>query len=320
MDKIDYVFAKIKLFDGKRFDAWKFRVENFLEAQDVLSVLSSDAPTDATQLDNWTKMDRKAKNIIISLIDDDHLEHVRGRTTAKAMWTSLNSTFGGTSMAKQNMLRSKLDRLKYQIGSDMKSHLMSFDEIVRDLTSSGAILQTNEVLYYLFKTFPEEFQPLITALENVKDDNLTIDYVKSRFLNEEIRQNQRETFATKDAAFATFSGECYNCHKKGHKSTECTRKSQKKTKYGKKYNKPKEQSQIVFCVGSSKEVISDLWILDSGSTRHVTTSLKNLKNVVKFDEPLEISTADINGRVFATHKGDMEAFTMVDGKRVDFFY
>ena len=86
------------------------------------------------------------------------------------MWSALVTTFSGTNMAKQNMLRTRLDRLKYEMGSDMKRHFTKFDECTRELSAAGAKLYSTGIIYYLFKSFPEDFQPLITALENMPDD------------------------------------------------------------------------------------------------------------------------------------------------------
>lgn len=51
----------------------------------------------------------------------------------------------------------------------------------------------------------------ITAHENVADDVLTLDYVKSRFLNEEIRESDRENCGNQDASSANFLGGCFHC-------------------------------------------------------------------------------------------------------------
>lgn len=223
---MELVFAKIKPFDGRNFDSWKYRVENFLEAQGVLEVLSTEKPeltaTNSAEVQSWRDNNATAKNLIICLVDDNHLEYIKGKTTAKAMWSALVSTFSGTNMAKQNMLRTRLDRLRYEMGSDMKRHFTKFDESVRELVAAGGKLDNSEIIYYLFKSFPEDFQPLITALENLPDDTLTLEYAKSRLLNEEMRQKvNRESSGSdvvQDAAYHAGFSECFKCKKKATKA------------------------------------------------------------------------------------------------------
>ena len=329
---MELVFAKIKPFDGKNFDSWKYRVENFLEAQGVLDVLSSVKPGEsaaAAALATWNEKNAKAKNLVISLVDDNHLEFIKGKATAKEMWDSLNAVFSGTNMAKQNMLRTRLDRLRYELGSDMKIHFTKFDECIRELSAAGAKVEPNECIYYLFKSFPEEFQPLITALENLPDETLTLDYAKSRLLNEEMRQQtiKDSNGAREHVAYAaSFGGECFLCKKRGHKKFECPQnksknKSKKRGKQQKKQgeqaNKNEQESSAIAFVLDSGRVKPNVWYLDSGSTRHATNNLALLSNVKQLQKPLDINTAEEGGKIKATHVGVYRGHTLVDGERKD---
>ena len=322
---MELVFSKIKLFDGNNYDSWKYRVENFMETQGCLEVLSMDksveTATNKAEVDAWIERDRIAKSIIVALINDEQLEYVRGKDSANAIWNSLNANFCGTNMAKQNMLRGRLDHLKYEIGADMKKHFTKFDEVIRELIASGAKIEKSECMYYLFKSFPEEYQPLITALENVADDVLTMDYAKSRLANEELRRQQKGSNSdNKEAAFATSANfKCYNCNRFGHGSWHCPEKKKKffKKRNGKRDERKKEEnSSYAFCVGGT-ESDGDLWILDSGSTKHLTNNLESLTNVKKLDKEVVIKTAEKDTKIIATHTGDLKSFTIVDGKKIE---
>lgn len=77
-------------------------------------------------------------------------------------------------------------------------------------------------------TLPPSFDSLVTAIETVNPEMLTIDYVKSRLIDEydkrstEVVSTGNKSSYEMDAhAMNTFRYKCFNCGKYGHKRWEC---------------------------------------------------------------------------------------------------
>lgn len=74
--------------------------------------------------------------------------------------------------------------MKYEDGEEMNKHFLQFDKNIRDLTSIGATLKEIDIICHLLLTLPKSFDTLVTAIETIDPINLTLDFVKSRILDE----------------------------------------------------------------------------------------------------------------------------------------
>lgn len=185
----------IPQFSGQNFENWKFRVERHLASADCLDAVKGSAPiTEAGNGTNnlnadWNRKDLKAQNIITSFMHDDCLECIRDETTAKGMWDSLVSLFAKKSCMNQTIIRKELASLRLKEGDELNSHLIKFDSLVRQLKTAGAKLESADVISQLFLTLPESYDAIVTALENLPVNEMTLSIVKSRLLSEESKKN-----------------------------------------------------------------------------------------------------------------------------------
>lgn len=234
-------------FNGTNFPNWKFRVEVLLEEFGVKQCVSENCPSDAKEehKEKWRKSDNKCKSLIVQCIADSHLEYVMGKNTSKEIWDSLLKTFERKGVASQLYLRRRLLTMKYSGEMNLESHFVKFDEIIRQLRSAGAKLENEDIVCHLLLTMPETYNNVVTALETLSPDTLTIEFVKGRLLDEEAKKSnsiKNEESSSDSAAFnakntGKFPFKCYNCDRVGHKSAEC--KLKKKTVYKGK-NRSKE--------------------------------------------------------------------------------
>jgi len=310
-------------FKGEGFDYWKFRVELFLTKNQVEDCLTKVFPTDATEATAFKAKDDNAKHLLVSLIDDSFLEVVRDKKTAKEMWTALNTTFAKSGAVSQHILRRQLNNIRMDPGETMKQFFNRFDEIVRELRASGAKLDDADIRSSLTINLPESYDPLVTALENI--DNLTIDVMKARLLAEEekkiARENRsNESSSSSNAMFGKGKGAklfdktkitCYGCGKKGHFKNEC---SEEKIEESVKMAKVSKGRTTLALSAISRNKRDD-WILDSGASHHMTSNLKNLSNVKKFKEPIQITVAKKDEVIYATHEGDLHGYMFAGRKK-----
>lgn len=82
----------VKKFDGKNFQTWKFLMNTVFVAYDVKDVVDGTRSRPAEEGDarkTWDKDNAKATIVIISSIENEHLEPLLTCTTAQEMWTKM---------------------------------------------------------------------------------------------------------------------------------------------------------------------------------------------------------------------------------------
>lgn len=289
----------IPQFSGAGYENWKFRVEKFLKSVGLLEVLSQDVPPTAPEAAKFNEKDGKASNWIIAFIHDDLLDLVREKETAKEIWTTLANVYAKKSVASQTLIRKQLAKLKMIEGSSVKDHLKIFDELIRQLKSAGAKLEEGDLVSQLFVTLPESFDPLVTALENLEEDNLTLDVVRERLLAEELKKNDRMTDVGEEVPAALVGSK-----QRGHMTRSCkTKKS--------------SDEPVTFCGGEPVVFLTDSvarnnceqvisFKMDSGATDHLVKSKNYFKTLEKLQRPVKISVAKNDQSIIAWHKGSIE--------------
>lgn len=77
-------------FAGNNFNAWSFRLESILKEQGALKAIEEEnfAEDEAN-----AKTEAKAEAIIIGTVADSHLEYLRDKKTAYAMYKNLKDSF-----------------------------------------------------------------------------------------------------------------------------------------------------------------------------------------------------------------------------------
>ena len=110
---------------------------------------------------------------------------------AKEMYDSLKEVFERKSVASQLYLRKKLMTMKLEETDDMSDHFLFFDKTVRQLKAIGTKLENLDIVCFLLLSLPKSYESLVTALETLEPDTLTIDFVKGRLLDEFMKKKNR---------------------------------------------------------------------------------------------------------------------------------
>lgn len=284
-------------FNGTNFANWKFRVEKHLAASGCLNAVlnsgsAANEPNNASGADFLAK-DKKAQDIITSFTGDNYLEYLRDQDTAKKMWDNLCSVFERKSCQSQTIIRKNLAQLKLMEGGDLQSHLLKFDELIRELKTAGGKPTEADLVAQLFITLPAQYDAVVTAMENLDDENLKLTMVKSRLLGEECKQKSRSSdeqmqnnataFSSKKPFKARFNGKCNKCGKFGHKKADCRVKMQNSAAAAKV-----GVSFMADAALNNTTVVQEdemVFALDSGATDHfvkykwVFQSMSNLPEV-----------------------------------------
>jgi len=336
---------KIPLFDGTNYSNWKFRMQVLLEEHDLidlinkpLDILTGDLPAETaeTQAITLQKKDRRCKSFITQRIADSHLEYVKEKATAFEMWQALSESFERKGVASQLRLRKMLLTMRYATTETMASHFLKFDRLVRELKMTGANLDETDMVCHMLLTMPEEYNMVVTALETLSSEKLTLGFAKTRLLDEEAKSNSASA-STKGTNSSTvfsaatrnrkpnvnnredevsgkqrarFKFKCHYCGITGHKRSECRKlkqesKSQGSTKVALS-DSLDNRKDFVFMAKEEEIYSSMCWFLDSGSSEHLATKDVNLINVRKLISPVNIRVAKSGQILTATEAGDLK--------------
>lgn len=242
---------KYSMFNGKNFSNWKFRIEILMKEHGVQSFLTKSideypdiiiAQNDsaAVQAEKEKKKEElmgkenKCNSMLIRRISDDYLENVKDKETPKEVWSSLIATFERKGVANRMFLRRKLLTLKMIEGANLEGHLSTFDKILRELKSAGAKMEDEDVICQLLLTLPESYDSVVTALETMKIDELTLEFVKGRLLDSDTKRktnNESDIYSETIRTSVAMNSEvqkditCYSCGKKGHYKSQCKQRN-----------------------------------------------------------------------------------------------
>lgn len=225
----------IELLNSNNYHTWKFRLNILFEEKDVLECIKNEFNENNYNTETEKKAarikDNKCKSYIVQCLEDNQIDLVRDKSTAYSMWKSLEERYEKRGIPGQMILRKRLMNMKLQKESDLEMFLLEFEEIIRQLKVTGAELKEEDLICTLLLAMPPSFETVITILENMKNDELTLEVAKNKLRGEIERRkatdnDNKKTENIKPAVFEAVKetnreGSCYICGKKGHFQRDC---------------------------------------------------------------------------------------------------
>ncbi|KAG8235828.1 hypothetical protein J437_LFUL016089 [Ladona fulva] len=124
---------------------------------------------------------KKCKSLIVQRLQDDQLELIKDKPTAYDVWKALEGRFEKRTTANRMTLSRKLNLLKYRPNEEtLNEFCLKFDRLARELKQAGDKTDDEGFIMQFLWTLPQEYEGVVSALQTLATDNLTMEFVKIR--------------------------------------------------------------------------------------------------------------------------------------------
>jgi len=281
---------KIDKLTETNFHELRQRIKMVLALRDLDDMLGKDGkPTDAEdrELALWTRRDTTASAIIGLTLGSEQLEHVSGCKTTAEMWSTLQGVFQRKSLMNKKKARREFYTVEMTVGEGMLGYNNRVRNLGENLKDMSGDLTAMDVSMSVLNGLTSKYENLLVALDAKGEDDLSLDFVKSRLLQEERRQADKSPSTKRigDMALvgANYRGqgrrgdlsqiECSYCHKFGHISHDCPELKAKKQRQDKvaaiAADDNSDSDDAICLVGNAADSddISKSWLVDSADAR-----------------------------------------------------
>ena len=125
---------------------------------------------------------------ICQWVNDNVLNHIANDTHAKTLWDKLETLYASKSRNNKLFLLKQAMNLRYKEGTSISDYLSEFQGCFDQLSSMGVKFEDEILGLWLLNALPDSWENLRVTLTNFAPSGVvTMDFVKTTILNEEVR-------------------------------------------------------------------------------------------------------------------------------------
>lgn len=307
--------SAITRLNGDNYRVWKLRMVCLFKSHKILEVVDgSTTRPSATGSDPalWDQANNEAETCMLLSMGDDQVEAVSSCKTAAEIFKKLSSIYESTSGESKQALWQKY----YSVIADEKSPVKTMIEIqniAAQLRNVKLVIDDEaEVARVVSSLMGVKYRQFREAWRSVDLGKQTSALLLSRLKTFELEDEESsqdvdaeygkafraKKFTKEEIAIMKNKSHCHVCKLKGHwrNYPNCP---------GKKCQD--EESGGAYAAGS----LSNLWIADSGSSRHYCGVLQWFHQYEKYSVPKPVKLAN-NSRMYAEGVGQVKVHALIN--------
>lgn len=259
MSTLPNVFTpNITKLDGANYEGWRKAIMGILSSIGLwLHVTGTADVNDYASIADYQAAALRCYSILINTIDYSQYGLVQENDTARTLWKRLEAYFRPRGFGTRIVMRRRFFKMRMMPDEPMVKWIARVDETVGRLRGIGAVVPDDDIMVVLIEGAPKDYDSMITALDTVPDNMLTVAFVKGRLINEYARltgseEDDDEPAREEAKAMAAYRGgsssarggapgrrqparrpaagpsqrnltstECHRCGRTGHLAAEC---------------------------------------------------------------------------------------------------
>lgn len=295
-DSID--LRSITKFDGSNFQAWKFQMKAIFIANGLTSIVDGTTLRPAENTSEWDRRNAKAMVIISSTIEASQFEYLLTCEKAAEMWNRLTAIYEQKTESNKLLLMTRFHDYKMASNDNVAQHIAKIENMARQLKDVGESVSDITIMAKVLGSLPGKFSAFTTAWDSVDTNSQTLENLTQRLIKEESRMNtvdeacgalainmkhnkekQNDRRASEKTHNLRKEITCFYCQKRGHIAKDCRKKKREESNRDKDKEKDRKRSGASDISAFTVEVheneimnaaTKDVWLLDSGASRHMT--------------------------------------------------
>lgn len=209
----------------------------YVDGTQVSPTLVEGDATYPGKLAEWKKKDSSALAQIALSVANSELVHIKGAHSSREAWKKICAVYEAKGLAAKVFLRRKFFNIKLRESETMQVHVNNVRELAEQLDAIGAPVTDGDIAMTLLCSLPDQYDPLIVALEARPSEDLTSEFVVARLLAEEKRKQESSDSKMNGTTEAAFMGKfnssgdhkrnmvrCAYCKRLSHTEDKCYKK------------------------------------------------------------------------------------------------